>query len=103
MKKGNLARKIIVRFLFPASCGDFIEINAIARGHRGAIAFKEHLFCARLFFSLRSLSAMNYISSQRRDGTVSCIKKIVYRQNSGDKNGYNALPREAVRAGWPRP
>lgn len=37
---------------------------------------------------------MNYTSSQRHDGTVSCIKKIVYRQNTGgtsDKNGYIVL------------
>lgn len=45
---------------------------------------------------------MNYISSQRHDGTVSCIKKIVYRQNTGgttdDKNGYIALVKRCMCA-----
>jgi len=102
-KEGNLARKIIVYFLFRRA-GDFIEINAIARGHRGAIAFKEHLFRATLSLPLSvcpsRISAMNYISSRWHDGTVGCIKKIVYRQNSGGtatRTGIS-LFREAMRA-----
>lgn len=43
---------------------------------------------------------MNYISSKRHDGTVSCIKKIVYRQNTGGmatRTGYIALVKLRAR------
>lgn len=38
---------------------------------------------------------MNYTSSQRHDGTVSCIKKIVYRQNTG-----GAATRTGILLSW---
>lgn len=43
---------------------------------------------------------MNYISSKRHDGIVSCIKKIVYRQNTGGmatRTSYIALVKLRTR------
>lgn len=43
----------------------------------------KSIYSAQDCFSLSRIPAINYISSERHDGTVSCIKKIVYRQNTG--------------------